>query len=60
MIRWQTKADLTRWNATAKRKQAAEVCQKKIQENKLDMKLVDVEYTLTATKSCFTLQRMAG
>ena len=36
-----------------KEKQAAEVCQKKIQEHKLDMKLVDVEYTFDSNKILF-------
>ena len=41
-----------------RRKSAFGICEKKIREHKLDMKLVDVEYTsLTAAKYCFISRR---
>ncbi|WP_071427473.1 PSP1 domain-containing protein [Merdimmobilis hominis] len=54
VIRVATKADLDQVERNRqKEKQAAEVCQKKIQEHKLDMKLVDVEYTFDSNKILF-------
>ena len=54
VIRVATKADLDQVERNRqKEKQAAEVCQKKIQEHKLDMKLVDVEYTFDNSKILF-------
>lgn len=44
----------------AKEKDAFQICLQKIAAHKLEMKLVEVEYTSTEAKSCFTLQRMGA
>ena len=41
-------------------KEAYQVCQQKVVEHNLDMKLVDVEYTFIAIRLFSTLLRMVG
>ena len=54
LIRVATKEDLRRLEENArKEKEAIKVCEKKIAEHKLDMKLVDVEYTFDNSKILF-------
>ena len=54
LIRVATKEDLRRLEENArKEKEAMKVCEKKIAEHKLDMKLVDVEYTFDNSKILF-------
>ena len=54
LIRGATKEDLRRLAENArKEKEAMKVCEKKIAEHKLDMKLVDVEYTFDNSKILF-------
>ncbi len=42
----------------SKEKEALETCQAKIDKHGIDMKLVDVEFTLTVPRSFFTLRQM--
>lgn len=54
VIRLATEEDIKRYEENEKKsKEAYAVCEKKIQEHKLDMKLVDVEYTFDGTKLLF-------
>lgn len=54
MIRQATEQDIAQVEANrAKEKKALELCQKKVVEHKLDMKLVDVEYTFDNNKILF-------
>ena len=54
LIRVATKEDLRRLEENArKEKEAMKICEKKIAEHKLDMKLVDVEYTFDNSKILF-------
>ena len=54
LIRVATKEDLRRLEENARKdKEAMKVCEKKIAEHKLDMKLVDVEYTFDNSKILF-------
>lgn len=54
MIRKATKEDLENLRQNKeKEKKAFEICQEKITQHKLDMKLVDVEYTLDNNKILF-------
>ena len=54
LIRVATKEDLRRLEENARReKEAMKICEKKIAEHKLDMKLVDVEYTFDNSKILF-------
>ena len=54
VIRLATEEDIKRYEENEKKsKEAYAVCEKKIQEHKLDMKLVDVEYTFDGTKILF-------
>ena len=54
VLRAATKEDKRRVRENAEKEQkAAAVCQKKIAEHKLDMKLVDVEYTFDNSKILF-------
>lgn len=54
IIRIATNEDLQIYEANEKKaKEAYETCVKKIAEHKLDMKLVDVEYTFDSTKLLF-------
>lgn len=58
VIRIATAEDLQKITENKKKEQEAlEICQQKINEHKLDMKLVDVEYTFDNNKILFTLQR---
>ena len=43
-----------------KEKEAFKICQEKIRKHELDMKLIDVEYTLTGIRFYFILLRTAG
>ncbi len=54
VVRIATKSDKQQHEANVEsEKEAFEVCQKKIEEHKLDMKLVDVEYTFDNNKLLF-------
>lgn len=54
VIRLATEEDIKRYEENEKKsKEAYAVCEKKIQEHNLDMKLVDVEYTFDGTKLLF-------
>lgn len=54
VVRIATKADKQQYEANVEsEREAFEVCQKKINEHKLDMKLVDVEYTFDNNKLLF-------
>ena len=54
LIRVATKEDLRRLEENArKEKEAMKICEKKIAEHNLDMKLVDVEYTFDNSKILF-------
>lgn len=54
LLRVATKDDINRINENKKRiKSAFETCQKKILERKLDMKLIDAEYSFDATRLIF-------
>lgn len=54
VLRKATEADLaTLTDNEQKEKEALEICQKKIEGHKLDMKLVDVEYTFDCSKLIF-------
>lgn len=54
IIRIATKEDITRIDENKKRiKSASQTCAKKIQERKLDMKLIDAEYSFDRTKLIF-------
>ena len=54
VIRVATREDLQKINDNKKKEQEAlEICQKKINEHQLDMKLVDVEYTFDNNKILF-------
>ncbi len=54
VLRKATEADLAALTANEqKEKDALEICQKKIEAHKLDMKLVDVEYTFDCSKLIF-------
>ena len=54
VIRLATEEDIKRYEENEKKsKEAYAVCEKKIQEHKLDTKLVDVEYTFDGTKLLF-------
>ena len=54
VIRAATEADLAALESNReKEKKAAQICQQKIAEHKLDMKLVDVEYTFDNNKILF-------
>ena len=44
----------------SREKEAFDVCKKKIQQHKLEMKLVRVELALTAARSCFSLPPTAA
>ena len=61
VIRPASDADLQQLEANKqKEKQAFSVCQKKISEHRLDMKLVDVEYTFDNNKILLLYCRWAG
>ena len=54
VLRLATKEDITRNSINKqKEKDAFEICQKKIKEHKLEMKLVEVEYTFDGSKILF-------
>lgn len=54
MIRVATKEDIDHYNENKKKeKEAFDICEKKIEEHKLDMKLVEVEYTFDNNKLLF-------
>ncbi len=54
VIRIATKEDLIQLEKNkVKEKEAAEVCQQKIKQHRMDMKLVDVEYTFDGSKVLF-------
>ncbi|MEG2677464.1 MAG: regulatory iron-sulfur-containing complex subunit RicT, partial [Oscillospiraceae bacterium] len=54
VIRLATKDDIAQYNTNRfKEKEAQKICQKKIREHELDMKLVDVEYTFDGQKILF-------
>ena len=54
VVRIATKSDEQQHEANVEsEKEAFEICQKKIEEHKLDMKLVDVEYTFDNNKLLF-------
>lgn len=54
MLRVATKEDINHFEENKKKeKEAFEICQKKIEEHKLDMKLVEVEYTFDNNKLLF-------
>ena len=54
MLRIATKSDLKKLEENReKEKKAFDICEKKIAEHKLDMKLVDVEYTFDCNKILF-------
>lgn len=54
IIRVATKEDVEQINQNKKRtKEAFQICVKKIQERKLDMKLIDAEYSFDSTKLIF-------
>ncbi len=54
MLRKATKGDIAKFYENKKKeKQAFEICEKKILAHKLDMKLVDVEYTFDNSKVLF-------
>ena len=45
---------------TRKRKRGIKTCQEKIRKHKLDMKLIDAEYTFDNNKVLFYLQQTEG
>lgn len=54
VVRVATAHDITQMETNEKKeKEAKEICQKKIEEHKLPMKLVDVEYTFDGSKVIF-------
>lgn len=61
VIRMANKDDIAREEANRKKeKDAFKICQEKIRKHKLEMKLIDVEYTFDNNKFFFISQRMGG
>ena len=58
VLRVATKDDDEREKYNRERERDAfKICQKKIREHGLEMKLIDAEYTLITIKCCFTYSR---
>ena len=61
IIRVATREDINQINENKKRtKDVSQICLKKIQEHKLDMKLIDAEYSFDGTKLIFILLPKTG